>query len=53
MKYIVLEGDRDALTKQVNEYISQGWRSQGGVASKGHYDTLYQAMIREQYHQPS
>jgi len=41
MEYIILTtylDDGQKLAKLVNEYITQGWRPQGGVA---HHDSMY------------
>jgi hypothetical protein len=48
MQYIIIIGhDTKDLTEKVNKAIQEGWKPQGGMATKGsHDDRVYQAMVR-------
>ena len=48
IEFAILCEYAEALEKQVNEYISQGWEPLGGIAVDPSSETnlLYQAMIR-------
>ena len=50
MEYIIIKADKHLdLISSVTEYISKGWRPQGGVAVDG-YTHFYQAMVKGQQH---
>ncbi len=60
MKYIIIQSDRiEGLGQAVNDYISQGWQPQGGVATStltlgGEPYTMYaQAMTLAATPQPT
>jgi Domain of unknown function (DUF1737) len=47
MEYTIIKADNyTGLISSVKEYISKGWRPQGGVAIDG-YTNFYQAMVKD------